>query len=135
MAGVHHLGAAIGEPAARGFDGQVRHVSFERQQGLPGGLQPRLAGQQGAGVGILRVLEDLAGGAGLEELSGVHHGDPVAVLASDVEVVRDEQDARVQFVDEIDQLTEDRCLHGHVEGRGRLVGDQQIGFARQRHRD
>ena len=34
----------------------------------------------------------------------------------------------------VDQL-EDLALDGHVQRRGRLVGDQQLGLAGQRHRD
>ena len=43
----------------------------------------------------------------------------------------DEQHGGAQRVGEHVQVVEDALLHGHVEGGGRLVGDQQIGAAGQ----
>ena len=36
---------------------------------------------------------------------------------------------------QVEQQAEDLCLDGHIEGRRRLVGDEQLGAARQRHGD
>ena len=53
----------------------------------------------------------------------------------DPQVVRDPDHGHVQLLlQPLDQV-HDLGLDGHVEGGGRLVGDQQFGEAGQRHRD
>ena len=47
-------------------------------------------------VGVFRFLEDRAYVGLLDDLARVHHGDPVRHLRDDAEVVRDQQDGRVQ---------------------------------------
>jgi hypothetical protein len=53
----------------------------------------------------------------------------------DAEVVGDEQDAHAQLGLQPAHQLEDLRLDRHVERGGRLVGDQQVGLAGQRHRD
>jgi hypothetical protein len=49
--------------------------------------------------------------------------------------VGDEHDRRVDLVLDPDQHLQDLGLHGHVERGGRLVGDEQVGLAGDRHGD
>ena len=51
------------------------------------------------------------------------------------EVVRDQQDGEAEILLQIEQEAQDLRLHGDVERGGRLVGDQQLGLAHQRHGD
>ena len=47
----------------------------------------------------------------------------------------DEQCGKTElFLDVLEQL-QHLCLHGNVEGRGRLVGDQEVGLGDEHHRD
>ena len=56
-------------------------------------------------------------------------------LGDDAEVVRDQDHADVELLlHAVDQL-DDLRLHGHVERRRRLVGDQHVGVVHERHRD
>ena len=50
-------------------------------------------------------------------------------------VVGDEQDRHRQALAEVVDEVEDLGLDGHIEGGGRLVGDQELGLTGQRHRD
>ncbi len=79
--------------------------------------------------------EDLPGLAGLHRLALVHDDGAVGDLGDDTHVVGDEEDGHVllllQHLDELEDLRLDR----HVEGGRRLVGDQQLGPAGQRHGD
>ena len=54
-------------------------------------LALRLGGQQMARIGVLRVGEDLARRARLDDLALGHHADAVGDLAHDAEIVGDEQ--------------------------------------------
>ena len=70
------------------------------------------------------------------DLAAIHHRDALAGLGDHCEVVGDQQDRRVaRVLPQIEHEIEDLRLNGHVEGRGRLVGDQQVGLHCQRHGD
>ena len=86
-------------------------------------------------VRVPRLLEQ-AGHVGLlDDLAGVHDGHPVAHLGDHAEVVRDEDERRVRLALEDAHEVEDLGLDRDVEGGGRLVGDEQLGLAGQRHGD
>ena len=67
--------------------------------------------------------------------AGVHHHDPVGEVGDDAEVVRDQDDRRAEPLAELAQEVEDPRLDRHVERGRRLVGDQDLRIARERHRD
>ena len=56
-------------------------------------------------------------------------------LGHHAEIVRDEQDAHADLLLQAAQEIQNLGLDGDVERRGRLVGDEQRGVARQRQRD
>ena len=95
------------------------------------GGQRRGSGHQSLGVRVLRVLEHFKGWAGFDDLTLVHHDNVLGALSGKAQIVGDEQHGGAQRVGEHVQVVEDALLHGHVEGGGRLVGDQQIGAAGQ----
>ena len=66
---------------------------------------------------------------------GVHHDDVVGELGDDAEVVGDEDDRGAGLLAQRAHQLEDLRLDRHVERGRRLVGDQQLRLAGQRHRD
>ena len=84
---------------------------------------------------MLRVLEDLFGGAVLDHVAAVHHEDVLAHLGDDAEVVRDHDDGGVQPLLQVAHEVEDLRLDRDVERGRRLVGDEQFRIARERHGD
>ena len=68
-----------------------------------------------------------------DDLAVVHHANPVGKLAHDAEIVGDEQHRHAEPRLRVLQQLENLRLHSDVERRGRLVGNQQIGFVGQRH--
>ena len=85
--------------------------------------------------GCLGCVEDLVEGGVLDDLPGVHHEDPVGDLCDDPEVVGDQDDRQIALpVEAVDQL-QDLGLDRDVERGGRFIGDQHVGFERQRHGD
>ena len=95
----------------------------------------RPAGQQALGVGVLRLGEDLRGVADLHQLAALHHADAVGEAAHQVQVVGDEQQRHAHLALQLVQQRQDLRLDGHVQRGGRLVADQQLRRAGQRHRD
>ena len=94
--------------------------------------QVRYGGQQGLGVFVLGVVEDLGGRPGFHDHAAAHHGDPVRQVGHDAHVVGDQDDRAVQLVAQVAHEVQDFGLDRHVEGRGGFVGDQQLGIAGQR---
>jgi len=92
-------------------------------------LQGGNGGKQGAGIGMLRRLEDLLHRPALDDAAGIHHGHAVAHAADHAEIVGDEQDRHavlgLQALQELEVLE----LDGDVERGGRLVGDEHLGLA------
>ena len=97
--------------------------------------QPRDRGKQRARVGLARRREELRGRRLLDRVAVEHHDDAIGDLGDHAHVVRDERDRHPLLVlQHLDQL-EDLGLDRDVERGGRLVGDQQLRLARERHRD
>ncbi len=90
---------------------------------------------QRARVGMARPVEQVEHRRFLDLLAGVHHDHPVAALGDDAEVVGDHDHAHAELALQALDQVEDLRLDGDVEGGGRLVGDQQLGLARQRQGD
>jgi hypothetical protein len=75
------------------------------------------------------------GAAGLDHASAVHHHQPAHRARHHAQVVADQQQPHALFVDQFGDQVQHFALHRHVQRRGRLVGDQQIGPAGQRDGD
>jgi hypothetical protein len=58
----------------------------------------------------------------------MHHEHAVREARNDAKIVRDEHYRGVETPLQILQELEDLRLHGHVEGRRRLVGDEHLGL-------
>src|SRR5207237_6245134 len=95
----------------------------------------RPAGKQRARIGIARVAEQLRRRRLFPNFSIAHHHHVIGDLAHQREVVRDEEHrhlvALLQSGDQIHDLALDR----HVQRRGRLIGDQELRLAGDRHGD
>ena len=96
-------------------------------------FQAGAAGQQGAGVVVLRAGEDLRHRPLLADDAVAHHHHVVGHLAHHAQVVADEQHAHAPRGLELTHELQDLALDGDVQRRGGLIGDQQLGLAGQRH--
>ena len=94
-----------------------------------------LGGEQRLRIGMLRVGEHVGHRPRLDDLAALHDDHVVGDAAHDIEVVGDEQhrhaDLRLQVLEQLQDLR----LHGDVERRRRLVGDEQVRPVGERHRD
>ena len=90
---------------------------------------------QATGVGVERPPEQGRHVRLLDDLAGIHDRHAVAHLGDDAQVVGDEDDRGPGLVAQVPHQVEDLGLDRDVQrGRG-LVRDEQLGLARQRHRD
>ena len=71
-------------------------------------------------------------GAALADAPGVEHQQLVAQLRRHAQVVGDEQHGHVEARAQAGKQAEDLRLHGYIECRGRLIGDEQFRPAAQR---
>ena len=65
----------------------------------------------------------------------VHHVHSIAKVSHDAEVVGDEKDRCSVLPPNLSHQLQHLRLHGHIERRGRLVGDQQLWLKAQAHGD
>lgn len=79
--------------------------------------------QKLARIGVLRLLEDLVCRSALNDLAFMHHQDLVSYAGDHRQIMADE-DGRLAPNLALFQQSQHLCLHGDVESRGRLVGDQ-----------
>src|SRR5438445_2612578 len=106
-----------------------------REQGARRHVHARDGLQSRSGVRVLRRVEGLLDRALLQHAPDVHHDHVVRHLRDHAEVVGDEHDRgpvpSLQVAEEIQDLR----LRRYVDGRSRLVDDQESRTARQLHRD
>eukprot|EP01022_Parablepharisma_sp_SALTPOND_P030360 TRINITY_DN760_c2_g5_i1.p1 TRINITY_DN760_c2_g5~~TRINITY_DN760_c2_g5_i1.p1 ORF type:complete len:1316 (-),score=509.04 TRINITY_DN760_c2_g5_i1:3474-7421(-) len=107
----------------------------QRRIGAAHGTQARHGGQQGTGIGMGRRGKECLDLVLFHLLAAAHHHHAVGHLGHHAHVVGDEDHAHLHlFLQGADQL-QDLRLDGHVQGRGRFIGNQQRGLAGQRHGD
>ena len=100
-----------------------------RGSGIGHGRHQRL------GVRMLRRGEQRLGGRRLDDASDVHHRHALADVLDHRQVVRDEEHGEAERVLQLEEQVEDLRLDRHVEGRHRLVGDDEPRVERERARD
>ena len=71
----------------------------------------------------------------LDDPARVHDADTVREPGDHRQVVRDPDHRRAGLARELLHLEQDLALDRHVERRGRLVGDDEVGIVEQRDRD
>ena len=84
----HPVGSSVG----------IGHLAFDRQQHLFRLVKTWPRGQQRARVGMRRRVDHLIGGTGFDDLAGIHHRHPIAVLRHHAEVVGDQHDAHAELL-------------------------------------
>ena len=84
---------------------------------------------------MLRVGEDLGGGAGLDDAARLHDADAVGDAADHAEVMADQQQGQAAGGFFSGQQVQDLRLDRDIERGGWLVGDQQAGVVGERHGD
>ena len=142
-------GAALvrGEAAARregaacgklGSDGTMPLISSRSDAARVARARRRRVGdraEQAARIGMPGLVEQFVERCLLDLAPGIHHHHPVGVLRDDAHVVRDQDHRGAEGLLQLAHQLEDLRLDRHVERGGRLVGDQHLRVARQRHRD
>lgn len=84
---------------------------------------------------MTRPREDIGARAFLEELARVQYANAIAHAPDDREVVADEEHGHAEFIAQLYDEIEHFGFDGGIEPGGRLVENQQLGIARERHRD
>ena len=86
-------------------------------------------------VGMLRMGEQLLDRRLLDLAPGIHHDDALRGLGDHAEIVGDEDHRGAELALQVEDDVEDLRLDGDVERGGRLVGDQHLRIAGERHGD
>jgi hypothetical protein len=132
--------AAVDELAALRQVRERRHHALDLDQprarhGLGAFAVARDRAQEAGRVVMAGRREQRLGRRALDDPAGIHHHDLVTGLGDHAEIVGDEQDRHPELALQRAEQIEDLGLDRDVERGGRLVGDQQVRLARERHRD
>ncbi len=84
---------------------------------------------------MLRILEDRRDRTHLDDASGIHDRHMIGDLRDHAEIVGDQDHRRPRLLLEAADEREDLGLDGHVERRGRLVGDEELRSVGEGHGD
>ena len=84
---------------------------------------------------MARRGEQLLHRRALHHLAGVHHHNRIHEVGDHAQVVGDQDDRGAQLLLQPPHQVENLRLYRHVQRGGRLIGDQQLGMAGQRHGD
>jgi hypothetical protein len=124
---VAHVDVACHQRRRRGFrDGRWRRQRF---------VETRCRGEQGARVFVARRLQDRFDATALHDLAFAHDEHVVRQRGNDAHIVRDDGQRHRAFAHQLAEQRENAGLDRDVECRRRLVRDQQLRIAGQRHRD
>src|ERR1700674_87839 len=115
-------------------DRKPSRIALEDRQLGKGPIEARHRVEKAARVGMARLVKLRCFDA-FDDPAAVHDQQAVAKRRDQVEVMADEDQSHATLGDQVIEDRQHLHLHGDVERRGRLVGDQQIGFGNQHHRD
>src|SRR5712691_11288274 len=133
LAARHGFGTARMEGTSRRQVRQIRRLARDRIERLLAAELGHRA-EQGPRVRMPGLVEQLPHRRLLDDLAGVHHGDPVAHLRDDAQVVRHEDQGHARLPLDVLEEIEVLRLDGDVEVRRGLVGDDDPRPSGQRDR-
>ena len=93
------------------------------------------AGEQALRIRMPRVMKKITRWRGFDHLPGVHHRHIVCDFRDNPEVVGDQEHRHPKLILEFLDEAHDLRLDGDIEGRGRLIGDEQLWSVRKRDGD
>ncbi len=114
---------------------------------MPGNLDkaPRLAGKRGTElrqraeqalrIGMTGRAEQFGRWRLLNLAAGIHDHDALGDFSNHAEIMGDQNDRRADTALEVEHQLQDLRLDRHVQRRGRLVGNQELGVAGECHGD
>ncbi len=127
LAGVAAVFAPGVEGAVAGpLGGHGRQAVDGNQHAVLGVVQPGNGPEQGPGVGVLGVVENFRAAAGLHDVAAVHDVDAFGVAGDEPQVVGDHDHGGIGLFRDVPDHLQELGLGGHVQGGGRLVGDQDV---------
>ena len=130
-------GAAAIEPAfcARRVDRALR-IAFKLDRAAPGTRAQRgNSRQKGLRIGMRRLVKQRGRVAAFNHLPQIHHRNPAAQKAHDIQIVAHEQQGHTLFTAYLVQQLQDGGLHRHIKRRGGLVKDLQARLHHHRARN
>ena len=78
-----------------------------------------------------RILKQLLGGGFFDQLAQIHNGDIVGKMIDNRQVMCDKHVGQSHLLLKLFHQVQNLRLDGHVQGRNRLVADDELGIQRQ----
>ncbi len=129
LAALHALRAAGVELAALGRVGRGRNGALKDDPvHLRIRVRHRYSREQGLGVGMQGVVEDVVGLSELYHIPEVHDPDRVGDVLYNREVVGNEEVGQSVLFLQVLQEVDDLSLNRNVQGRYGLIADDELGL-------
>ena len=122
-------------PPQFGLRPRIAHEVADYREAARPAVERRPAGEERARVRVARIAEELRRRRLLAHLAIAHDHHVVGDLAHEREVVGDKEHRHLVALLEGGHEIHDLALYGDVERGGRLIGNQQLRLAGDRHRD
>ena len=92
------------------------------------GVRARICRQQGSSVRMAWPVKNRHGQSLFEEPAQVHDGHLVCHVTDNIQVMRDDHDAKTHFLLQLRQQIQYFTLYGNVQPGGRLIRNQKVRF-------
>jgi hypothetical protein len=133
FAAIHNIVAPRSEPAACLRFKQTGDISFDGKKRLfrIGFIGNRL--QKPLGIGMLGIFQHAANRTHFHHVPGIHYRHPVAGFRHHSQIMGNQQDSRFNLPDQFFNKFQNMSQYCDIQGRGRLIGNQQLGAGNQHH--
>ncbi len=126
-------GAAGMEGAARRrCQGRGQFAFQHNALALARGIRGWRGREQGLGIGVLRVPENIVARALFHDTAQIHHHHLVGDVFHHGKIVADEEIGEVVLLLQVGEEIEDLRLNGNIEGRDRFIEHENFGIEHER---
>ena len=132
VAKIGGIGAARREQAADRTVKLPRHNTRYRRQPTRMGTFGKCR-QQGGGIGVMRIGEEVAHRALFDFLAGILHADAFRRFGDDTHGMGNQHQGHAGFTLKLEKEVENLRLDRDIERSGRFIGNEELGIAGNRH--
>ena len=124
---------AVCEPASLRWIHRRHQFSFHE---LPfslflSGRKLRCCGEQCLGIRVSPVSVNGITGSPLHDFAEIHHNDLITDELDDIQIVGNEQISQFELILQILEKIDDLSLNGHIQGRYRLITNDELRLCRK----
>ena len=118
--------------------GQIQHTGDHTRNGLQAFLLLSHSGdgiKKSLSIRMAGTVDHVIPGAAFHDFAAVHHDDTIRHLGNHRQVMGDQNERSALLLHQLIHELEDLRLYGHIQGGGRLIGDDELRVGSQSDRN